>query len=103
MLQRGQMVLVCASQCCFSTKAFFHLRKSKLYSRAWATSSRSLAGDSPPIGRQRVHADAEQHLVLDDVADPGENVLVEQGVADQHVRRGAQLFQRQRRAPFLPT
>jgi CHAT domain-containing protein len=50
---------------------------------------------------QRVRADAEQHLVLDDVAHAREQVLVQQGVAHQHVRSCAQPLQRQRGIPVL--
>nr|GEU28540.1 hypothetical protein [Tanacetum cinerariifolium] len=60
-----------------------------------------LGGGHVAHGRQRMEADAEQHLVLDDIAHAGKNGLVEQGVAHQQVGPGAQFFQRQRRRPGI--
>src|SRR5690606_10381419 len=47
----------------------------------------------------RVHADPPQHFVLDDVADAGEPLLVEQGVGGEHVRAVAQALARPGRVP----
>ena len=53
-----------------------------------------LAGRQRAHRAFRVHADAMQHFVLDDVADAGEHVLVEQRVGCNHPGRGAQLATR---------
>ena len=103
MSQRGQVRLVCASQCFFSTNAFFHSRKSKLYCARLAHQFAQLGRRQRADRGQRMHADAEQHLVLDDVAHAGEDVLVEQGVAGQHVRMRAQALARQLRVPVRRT
>src|SRR5690606_1709341 len=47
----------------------------------------------------RVRADPPEHLVLDDVADPGEPFLVEQRVGRDHVRALAQALARPGRVP----
>lgn len=50
---------------------------------------------------ERAGARAEQHLILDDVADAGEDRLVEQHVGDLAMRECPELFQRRSRVPSL--
>ena len=47
-----------------------------------------------------MHANAKQPFVLDDVADAGKDVLIQQRIARQHVRMLAQLLARFRRVPL---
>jgi len=51
--------------------------------------------------RQRMHVNPEQHFVLDDVADAGEDFLVEQRVANQCIRMRAQALQCEPRVPAV--
>src|SRR5690606_1597202 len=60
---------------------------------------RQLARGQGPDPAFRMHPDPVQHLVLDDVADAGEDLLVQQRVGSQRIGPRAQLAARGRRVP----